>query len=318
MTTLTMNFALQKAKCDRPGNVRRLNVCGAQLDDIAVLREFRNVEVVSLSVNDIVDLSSLTNCPCLQELYLRRNNVAELPQLLHLSDLLELKKVSLVDNPITADPGYRTYVIAAIPSLEELDGVEVSKGERASAEAAYPGLYQQTPPAPGSGATAAVAPATPRRTMSQPGSAQGSPLQQPTRTRSGPLAAQPQSGSGSEGEVEASAAARGPSYGNDDVPVGGGRRVVSRPASTVIQKPPTPRLPVSNASFGRTVESGTFDETPKKVPSSARRVDPTSPQFDAAPSVPEQAVLQAIGVLLRDLSPQGLAQVRKQVEALQR
>ena len=318
---LTLNLALQKAKADRPSVVKRLNVCGAQLEDISVLEQFSNVEVVSLSVNDVTDLAGLSKCECLRELYLRRNDVCELEQLLHLSNLLELKVLSLVDNPVADLPGYREYTIAAIPSLEKLDDVEVSKVERATAEAAYPDLFSASKPPPGHGATAAAM--TPRRVHSQPGSATASPqLIRRGSAPAGAFAAAPgrSDSAGSEEEVEPVPPGRTFSYGNDDIPVGGGRPRRTPAAVPPIVKPATPR--VTPGSFGRTVESGSFeDDTPKKTAlrPTARRVDPTvvdSPA--AAPSVPEVAVLRAVTELLRDVSPAGLMQLRRQIDQMLR
>jgi Leucine-rich repeat (LRR) protein len=58
-----------------------------------------NVEVISLSVNKIASLSDFQYCRHLQELYMRRNNIRELNQIMYLQDLPRLKVLWLEENP---------------------------------------------------------------------------------------------------------------------------------------------------------------------------------------------------------------------------
>lgn len=147
-TSLTANLILQKTKLDNLRHVRRLNVCGAQVSHIHVLRDAINAEVLSLSVNHIEDLSPLSFLQELRELYLRKNSVGDLMQVLHLSQLEQLEVLGLSENPISADPSYRPFVIAAIPSLCKLDDLEITPTERREAEAEFSEIRHWAPPDP--------------------------------------------------------------------------------------------------------------------------------------------------------------------------
>ncbi len=57
-----------------------LNVWGQELDNLRVLYELPNVEVLSLSVNNISTLRDFKHCARLRELYLRKNRIADLAE----------------------------------------------------------------------------------------------------------------------------------------------------------------------------------------------------------------------------------------------
>merc|ERR1712137_796415 len=114
-----------------------MNVSGSALEDVSVMDQFPCVEVCSFAVNDISDLEPFRHCARLQELYLRKNRIADFSQLLHLSHL-PLRSVGLADNPITSHPEYRLFVISALPQLRKLDDAEVTPSERQEAEQVIP------------------------------------------------------------------------------------------------------------------------------------------------------------------------------------
>nr|CCC93099.1 unnamed protein product [Trypanosoma congolense IL3000] len=143
---LTENLVLQKTKVDSLNRVRKLNVCAAQLSDIGVLRRACNLEVLSLSVNELSELGVLENCPRLSELYLRKNRVEDLNQVLHLGAVPNLTVLTLTENPICQDPNYRRFVIAAVGSLQRLDDVEIAPHEREEAYRVFPNLHAIAPP----------------------------------------------------------------------------------------------------------------------------------------------------------------------------
>ncbi|EKF31716.1 hypothetical protein MOQ_004445 [Trypanosoma cruzi marinkellei] len=143
---LTENLVLQKTKVDSIQRVRKLNVCAAQLSDIGVLRRACNLEVLSLSLNDVSELGVLENCRRLCELYLRKNRVEDLNQVLHLSDSPYLTVLTLAENPICQDPNYRRFVIAAVGSLRRLDDVDILPQEREEACRVFPNLRAIAPP----------------------------------------------------------------------------------------------------------------------------------------------------------------------------
>lgn len=143
---LTQNLVLQKSKIDDIRRVQKLNVCASQIQDIGVLRYAANLEVLSMSLNEISELGALSNCHRLTEVYLRKNHVRDINQILHLSRLPCLEVLNLSDNPISRDPNYRRFVVAAIPSLERLDDRDITDEERDAALSVFPQLLSFAPP----------------------------------------------------------------------------------------------------------------------------------------------------------------------------
>ncbi|AYU83136.1 LRRcap domain-containing protein [Leishmania donovani] len=143
---LTLNLVLQRSKTDDIRRVQKLNVCASQIQDIGVLRQAVALEVLSMSLNDISELGALSNCRRLAEVHLRKNQIRDINQVLHLSRLPCLEVLNLVDNPITRDPNYRRFVVAAIPSLERLDDRDITDEERNNALAVFPQLLSFAPP----------------------------------------------------------------------------------------------------------------------------------------------------------------------------
>lgn len=83
-----------------------------------------NVEVISLSINSIETLQYFSACSMLQELYLRKNEIKDINEILYLSQLQFLKKLSLEDNPCANSDNYRLTVLKALPNLEFLDNLK--------------------------------------------------------------------------------------------------------------------------------------------------------------------------------------------------
>lgn len=110
--------------------MRNLNLWGNDLCDISVLRDCPNVEVVSLSVNSISSLADLAGCHRLRELYLRKNKVDDLKQILYLTALPDLRILWLSENPVCQHPNYREFILAKLPKLQKLDNTDVTEEER--------------------------------------------------------------------------------------------------------------------------------------------------------------------------------------------
>lgn len=113
---------------------RRLNCWGSELTDVSIVRQMPNVQVLSLSVNNITSLADFGTCKNLVELYLRENKIKDLNQLTHLQDLQHLKKLWLAGNPCAELPNYRMTVLKALPNLEMLDNIHVTPEEVVQAE----------------------------------------------------------------------------------------------------------------------------------------------------------------------------------------
>ena len=130
---LTENFLLMKTRMQSLNHIRRLNAWGQDLDDVSLLSQLDNVEVISLSVNNINTLEPFRGLPHLQELHLRKNVIADLAELDHLRWCPELRVLTLRENPVAYSNIYRELVIALLPQLEKLDDVEITDVEAAQA-----------------------------------------------------------------------------------------------------------------------------------------------------------------------------------------
>ena len=94
------------------------------------MSQAENVEILSLSVNKISSLAAFKYCRKLRELYLRKNRIASLTELVHLikspdggkagavSDTLQV--LWLCDNPCAMEEDYRGKVIALMPKLTKV------------------------------------------------------------------------------------------------------------------------------------------------------------------------------------------------------
>lgn len=295
--TLTVNLALQKSRVDNPLYVKKLNVCGVQLDDISVMQQFPNLEVCSFSVNKISDLSSLSGLPRLTELYLRKNAITDLQQVVHLSSVRGLRILGMAENPICEIPDYRAFVIAACPNLVKLDDADISGAERAAAEGRFPDLHLMAPPAPGKSGSN-----SPRATRHH------QPLS---------LAQDPPSARGSGGSVSSfQDNRRAPpqmTHGNDDVPIGGRavRPTGSRLARTPPRNAPEPMAPeVFEKPAAR--QSYHTHHASSHNSHAVHHVKPAYPPPPAKPAasgntISEEAALNAIFALLPELSPSALS-----------
>lgn len=125
-SVLTENIVLSRTRSHDLRNVKKLNCWGSELSDISIVRRMPNVEVLSLSLNNISGLQDFEECKYLQELYLRKNQISDINEIYYLQELPNLKKLSLEDNPCNQHNNYRYTIIKALPRLESLDNVGVT------------------------------------------------------------------------------------------------------------------------------------------------------------------------------------------------
>ena len=103
---------------------------------MSILSRAVNVEILSLSVNKVSSLAAFRECRRLRELYLRKNCIASLKELVHLvrpaaaapaaggggasvADTLQV--LFLSDNPCARDDeDYRGKIIALLPKLTKV------------------------------------------------------------------------------------------------------------------------------------------------------------------------------------------------------
>ncbi|XP_075589797.1 LOW QUALITY PROTEIN: uncharacterized protein LOC124495798 [Dermatophagoides farinae] len=133
-SVLTENVVLVRTRSHDLNSVKKLNCWGCTLEDVSIVNRMPNVEVISLSINRIDTLKYFASCTLLQELYLRKNEIEDINEILHLSQLQFLKKLSLEDNPCTNVDNYRLTILKALPNLEFLDNVKVTAEELYQAE----------------------------------------------------------------------------------------------------------------------------------------------------------------------------------------
>ena len=129
-SVLTPDFILQKCKNDRLSSIKNLNLWGNKLEDISALADVPNMEICSLSLNNITSLKVFQHTKKLKELYLRKNLISDLRELKYLVPLPNLKVLWLWDNPICQHPLYRQYCIKLLPNLVKLDSTAVTSEER--------------------------------------------------------------------------------------------------------------------------------------------------------------------------------------------
>lgn len=161
MARLTEEMVIARSKQSDLGAIKKLNCWGSELSDVSIIRRMRGVEVLAFSVNRISTLTDFENCINLQELYLRKNNLTDIDELMYLQNLPKLKNLWLEENPLvdSAGPNYRQIVLRALPNLKKLDNVdvtpeEVSEAMRAQVAPAQPKheAYENPSPPPSSAA----------------------------------------------------------------------------------------------------------------------------------------------------------------------
>lgn len=131
---LSRELIAQKVKSDRIESIRNLNLWGSNLEDISIIEEMPCLEIVSLSVNKIRTLRPFANLENLRELYLRRNLISNLNEIKYLTDCQNLSVLWLSENPICDNPNYRAVVICVLPQLQKLDDITITDEERSKAE----------------------------------------------------------------------------------------------------------------------------------------------------------------------------------------
>lgn len=151
--TLTGPIVLARTRAPDLESVRKLNCWASDIEDISVVRQMPNLEVCSVSVNDINTLEDFSYCPNLQELYVRNNKIEDLREICYLKDLDKLRILWLADNPCATGDNYRLTVLKNLPGLQKLDNIVVQDEEKVKAEEegeelCLPELKKDKPPLP--------------------------------------------------------------------------------------------------------------------------------------------------------------------------
>ncbi|XP_077263186.1 uncharacterized protein LOC143898031 isoform X5 [Temnothorax americanus] len=129
MVKLTEEMVVARTRVSDFSAVKKLNCWGTDITDVGILRRMKNVEVLSLSINNINTLADFQYCHNLQDLFIRRNNIKDLNEVCYLQGLPNLRNLWLGENPCAEKDGYRLAVLRALPNLEKLDDKVVSPEE---------------------------------------------------------------------------------------------------------------------------------------------------------------------------------------------
>ncbi|KAJ3105344.1 hypothetical protein HDU97_008241, partial [Phlyctochytrium planicorne] len=110
--------------------IKTINLWGQGISDVSFLVNLPQLEVISFAVNSIRDLEPFSFLTSLRELYLRKNQIADPLQLLHLVHL-PLTDLWVHDNPFCDRiENYRVAMIWMFPGLRRLDDRDVQDVER--------------------------------------------------------------------------------------------------------------------------------------------------------------------------------------------
>ncbi|CAB0041585.1 unnamed protein product [Trichogramma brassicae] len=129
MVKLTEEMVAARTRVSDCTSVKKLNCWGTELTDVSILRKMPNVEVLSLSVNNISSLADFQNCVDLKDLFIRKNNIKDLNEVCYLQRLTNLKNLWLGENPCAEVEGYRLSVLKTLPNLQKLDDKIVTPEE---------------------------------------------------------------------------------------------------------------------------------------------------------------------------------------------
>ncbi|KAG8243680.1 Protein tilB [Homalodisca vitripennis] len=101
------------------------------------LNKMKYLEYLNLALNNIELIENLEGCESLQKLDLTLNFIGDLQSVERLKANSHLEELYLSGNPCTDYEGYREYVIATLPQLKSLDGVDIQRSDRIKALQAY-------------------------------------------------------------------------------------------------------------------------------------------------------------------------------------
>ena len=92
------------------------------------ITEIRNVnflsklEILDISYNKLEHLDNIDQLANLECLYLNSNKIEEYQELLNLKVNSKLTTISLFNNDITKEPGYRMKLVEILPLIDDIDG----------------------------------------------------------------------------------------------------------------------------------------------------------------------------------------------------
>ncbi|XP_062551768.1 protein tilB [Armigeres subalbatus] len=107
------------------------------ISKIENIQKLKKLEYLNLALNNIERVENLEGLESLNKLDLTLNFIGELTSIESLRNNYNLTDLYLTGNPSTDYTGYRDYVMCALPQLENLDGVEITRTDRLQAMKHY-------------------------------------------------------------------------------------------------------------------------------------------------------------------------------------
>ncbi|KAJ8939382.1 hypothetical protein NQ314_011127 [Rhamnusium bicolor] len=104
------------------------------ISKIENLHKLKKLQYLNLAVNNIETIENLERCESLQKLDLTLNFIGNLESVTSLKYNIYLTDLYLTGNPCCDFDGYRDYVIAQLPQLQNLDVKEITRSERIKAQ----------------------------------------------------------------------------------------------------------------------------------------------------------------------------------------
>ncbi|XP_008299546.1 leucine-rich repeat and guanylate kinase domain-containing protein [Stegastes partitus] len=117
--------------------LRHLCLRGNQLETIEGLENLKSLQVLDLSMNRVSSLSGLQNLHLLGSINLEKNLISEIQECKHIHNILLLRDLNLLRNPVQEQPDYRLAVIFLLQHLTVLDQEIVSAEEKVSSVNKY-------------------------------------------------------------------------------------------------------------------------------------------------------------------------------------
>lgn len=110
------------------------------IDKLQNLFKLKKLEYLNLALNNIERIENLDGLESLNKLDLTLNFIGELTSVSNLKANYHLNELILTGNPCCDYPGYRAFVIAVLPQLKTLDGVDIKRSEKIVAEKLFNGI----------------------------------------------------------------------------------------------------------------------------------------------------------------------------------
>ncbi|KAG7233845.1 hypothetical protein INR49_006522, partial [Caranx melampygus] len=127
----------QSGDPDKGGDPTSGPLRGNQLERIEGLENQRSLQVLDLSLNRITSLSGLQNLHLVGSINLEKNLITEIQECKHIHDLLLLRDLNLLGNPVQEQQDYRLSVVFLLQHLTVLDQEKVSAEEKVSSVNKY-------------------------------------------------------------------------------------------------------------------------------------------------------------------------------------